>query len=100
MSGVSLELYDPTGIKEITQLYAPRLADLRGKTICELSNYEWQTARTFPAIRELLQKRFPDIKIIPYTEFPILNTYQDETEVLSQLLREKGCDGVIVGNAA
>ncbi|MFC1861813.1 hypothetical protein ACFLT4_05815 [Chloroflexota bacterium] len=99
MSGVALELYDPTGTIEIIQLHAPRLADLRGKTICELSYYKWETVRTFPAIRELLLKRFPDVKIIPYSEFPVLSIYQDET-ALRQLLSEKGCEGVIVGNAA
>ena len=100
MSGVSLEVYNPVGIVETTKVHAPRLADLRGKTICELSNYRWETVRTFPAIRDLLQKRFPDIKIIPHTELPFLDTYQDEPDVLAQALRENGCDGVIVGNAA
>ncbi|MFC1861805.1 hypothetical protein ACFLX6_00720, partial [Chloroflexota bacterium] len=42
----SIEVYDPTGTIEITQLYAPRLADLSGKTICELSNSSWEDRRT------------------------------------------------------
>ncbi len=94
----SIEVYNPTGTIEITQLYAPRLADLSGKTICELSNSTWEDQRTFPLIRELLQKRFPDLKIIPYTEFP--GIYGVEAEVLTKALKEKGCDGAIVGNAA
>ncbi|MFC1934362.1 hypothetical protein ACFLWC_04035 [Chloroflexota bacterium] len=94
----SIEVYNPTGTMEITQLYAPRLADLSGKTICELSNFMWEDRRIFPLIRELLQKRFPDVKIIPFTEFP--NIYGAEPDVLSEALREKGCDGAIVGNAA
>ncbi len=65
ISGASLEVYDPTGTIEMTELYAPRLADLSGKTICELSDLTWEDHRTFPLIRELLQKRFPDVKIIP-----------------------------------
>ena len=97
-SAVSLEVYDPTGTIEITELYAARLADLKGKTICELSDYEWEDYRTFPLIRELLQKRFPDLNIIPYTEFPC--TYGVKADVLSKLIKEKKCDGVIVGNAA
>ena len=96
-SAVSLEVYDPTGTIEITELYATRLADLNGKTICELSDYEWEDYRTFPLIRELLQKRFPDLKIIPYTEFPC--TYGIKADVLSEVVREKKCDGAIVGNA-
>ncbi len=98
MLGASLEVYDPTGTIEITELYAPRLASLSGKTICELSNFAWEDRRIFPVIRELLQRRFPDVKIVPYTEFPRM--YGVEADVLSKLLREKGCDGAIVGNAA
>lgn len=95
-SGISLEVYDPTGVTEITELYAPRLASLKGKTICELSNSSWESDRTFPFIRQLLQRRFPDIKIIPYTEFP----RNAQGDVPFELLKEKGCDGAIIGNAA
>ncbi len=95
---VSLEVYNPTGSIEITELYAPRLADLSGKTICELSHGGWEYSRTFPVIRELLKKRFPDARIVPYTEFPSIRDVQPD--VLSDLLKEKGCDGAIVGNAA
>ncbi|MFC1928763.1 hypothetical protein ACFLXX_04150 [Chloroflexota bacterium] len=94
----SLEVYNPAGTIEITQLYAPRLVDLSGKTICELSNLTWEDERTFPLIRELLKKRFPNVKIIPYTEFQ--DIYGMEPDALSEVLREKGCDGAIVGNAA
>ena len=98
VSGVSLEVYNPTGTIEITQLYAPRLDELSGKTICELSDLTWDDYRTFPRFRELLQKRFPDVTIIPYTEFP--GIYGVEEETLAKALKEKGCDGAIVGNAA
>ncbi len=94
---VSLEVYNPTGSIEITQLYAPRLADLNGKTICELNQGGWEGPRTFPHIRELLQKRFPDVKIVPYTEFPGIFTVTHD--VLCELVKEKGCDAAIVGNA-
>ena len=95
---ISLEVYDPTGTTEVAEHHASRLADLSGKTICELSDRVWEDFRTFPLIRELLQRQFPDAKIIPYTELP--NTYGVEAEVLSQALKDKGCDAVIVGNAA
>lgn len=65
---VTLEVYDATGAFEITKLHAPRLPDLNGKTICEISNNQWEARRTFPLIRELLQKQFPTAKIIPYDE--------------------------------
>ncbi len=95
---VSLEVYNPTGAIDVTEQHAPRLGDLSGKTICELSNLVWEDYRTFPLIREQLQRRFPDAKIIPYTEFP--GIYGVEADVLTKVIREKGCDAVIVGNAA
>ncbi len=95
---MKLEVFDPTGASEISELYAPRLANLKGKTICEIRTSDWESDRTFPFIRQLLQRRFPDIKIIPYTE--LLRTGEVTADVFSRLLKEKGCDGAIVGNAA
>ncbi len=97
-STTSVEVYDPTGATEAVEHHAPRLADLKGKTICELSDRVWEDYRTFPLLRELLQRRFPDAKIIPYTEFP--STYGIDADVLFKELKEKECDAVIVGNAA
>lgn len=95
---MALEVYNPTGAIDITRLHAPRLKSLQGKTICELSNRLWDDFRIFPRIRELIQKRFSDVKIVPYTEFP--NVYGVKEEILVEKLKEKGCDAVIVGNAA
>ncbi len=95
---VSIEVYDPTGTIEVTECHAPRLADLSGKTVCELSDRVWEDYRTFPLIQELLQRRFPNAKIIPYSEFP--SAYGVEGDVLRKVIKEKGCDAVIVGNAA
>ncbi len=95
---VTLEVYNPTGAFEITQLHAPRLGDLNGKTICELSNDSWQAHRTFPAVRELLQRKFPTAKIIPFTEFPQGNVGIDDDKT-ADLLKQKGCQAAIVGNA-
>ncbi|MFH1381993.1 MAG: hypothetical protein ABIH70_03780 [Chloroflexota bacterium] len=95
---VSLEVFNPTGMLEMVQEHAPRLDNLNGKTICELSHFGWESMRTFPYIRKLLKQRFPGVKIIPCTEFP--NIYGVDPAVLSRLLKEKGCDGAIVGNAA
>lgn len=93
-----VEVYDPTGAIEATESHAPRLEGLNGKTICELSDRVWEDNRTFPLIRELLQKRFSDMEIVPYTQFP--NVYGIKDDVLIKALKEKGCDAVIVGNAA
>ncbi len=99
ISGATLEVYNPSGTVEVSSRYAPRLDSLKGKTIAELSNFRWEAARTFPVIRELLQKRFPDLKIIPFNENPSIY-YGTEPEKAAEILKKKGCDGVIVGNAA
>ena len=97
-SVVSLEVYDPTGVVGVTERHADRLPDLSGRTICELSDLMWEDHRTFPLIREQLQERFPDTKIIPYSEFP--GIYGVEADVLTEAVKDRGCDAVIVGNAA
>lgn len=94
---VTLEVYDPTGAFEVTQIHAPRLDTLEGKTICELAvGGAWQWERTFPLIADLLQRAYPTATFIPHTEFPIgVNMPHQET---LDLLKAKGCDAVIVGN--
>ena len=101
MSMVQLEVYNPSGATEMVSSHAPRLDTLSGKTIAELSNAEWEYSRTFALIRELLQKRFPDAKIIPYTEFPQgTGTGGIGIDGIERLVKDKTADAVIVGNAA
>ncbi len=92
------QVFDPTGAMEITQLHAPRLDTLAGKTICELSNDSWQAHRVLPAVREQLKTRFPSAKFIPYTEFPQGNPGIDN-EKTAELVKAKGCQAVVIGNA-
>ena len=96
---ITLEVYDPTGAIEVTQIFSARLADLHGKTICELSNDSWEANRTFPAIRELLQRQFPTAKIIPYTEFVKGNRELESARDIGDVVVKRGCQAVIVGNA-
>ncbi len=96
-AGVTLAVYDPTGAFEVTQLFAPRIADLNGATICEISDNLWETQRTFPLIRGLLQKQFPTAKIIPYDKLPEATT--DAASKLGETVKKAGCQAVIVGNA-
>ena len=93
-----LEVYDPTGVMEISQIHAPRLDSLAGKTICELSNDTWQAHRVLPEIRKLLREKYPSAKFIPYTEFPQGNTGIDSEKAVG-LLVKKGCQAVVIGNA-
>lgn len=96
---VGFEVYSPAGAVETQSLYAPRLDTLEGKTIGELSDGMFESHNTFPRIRELLQARFPTAKIIPWTEFPSGLHTIDHDEI-ALLLKQRGCDAVIVGNAA
>ena len=93
-----LEVLDPSGVVEENDLYAHRLADLRGKTICELSNGGWEYERTFPKIRELLIKRFPDVKFVPYTKLPV-GINEINVPDIGDIVYKTGCDAVIGGNA-
>jgi hypothetical protein len=77
----------------------PRIANLNGKTICELSDYSFRGEEIFPIIREELRKIYPGIKFVEFTHFG--NTHgSTEAEVIRTLptmLKEHGCDGVISG---
>ena len=95
---VVLEVYDPTGSIEVTQLHAPRLPDLNGRTICELGNGKWEDHRIFPVVRELLKKRYPDIKIIPFTEFTYGYDIDDDT--VAAMVKAKGGEAAIIASGA
>jgi hypothetical protein len=94
----ALQIYNPVGVTEISNLHAARLSNLNGKTIGELSDGVWQHDRTFTELRKTLLKRFPELKIIPYTEFPVGD--EIDSAGIGQLVKSKGCDCVIVGNGA
>ena len=96
-SKFALQVYNPCGTIEVANVHVPRLETLSGKTIGEISDGIWEADRTFSEIRESLKKRFPDLKIIPYSEFPI---GQIDIEDIGDKIKEKGCHAVIVGNAA
>jgi hypothetical protein len=70
---ISIEVYEPTGAgaMAITNMFAPRLTTLDGKTIalmaCDAS--KWQTFRILPYVSALIQKKYPTAKFVPMTEF-------------------------------
>ena len=106
MNPVRLEVLNPTSRVTISAKNAPRLDTLNGKTVCELwATGHWAGEKTFPVIRELLRKRYPDVKFVPYTEFPFKErgfstreSYEAYFGKMDELLKPKGCDAVIVGN--
>jgi hypothetical protein len=99
---MQLEVFAPTGSSRDSNKfpYARRLPDLNGKTIGEISNRLWEADRIFPRIRELLKQRYPDIRFVPYTEFPSHADHLQDNEELPNQILAKGVDAVIGSSAA
>ncbi len=96
---VQLEFYDPSGAIEITQPHAPRLDGIAGKKIGFVTNEQWQAFRTLPLLKELFEKDFPGVEILPIDTFPQGNALIGE-EQTARLVKQSGVDAVIIGNAA
>jgi hypothetical protein len=83
---------------------APRLDTLNGKTIGEVYNHHFKGDQMFGLYRELLQQRYPGVRIIPYTELPASfvggdpATHRRVAQEVAALARERGCDALITGN--
>ena len=76
---------------------APPVADLNGKTICEIWNGRFKGDRIFPILNEELRKQYPDIKIIDHRTMGDSHGTNEREYVadLSNLLRQHGSDAVI-----
>ncbi len=96
---IKLEFHDPSGVLEVTQPFAPRLASLEGKRIGFVSNEQWQAYRMLPMLKEMLEADIPGITILPIDAFPQGNALIGEEETARQV-KKSGVDAVIVGNAA
>jgi len=100
-----LEIISPVGMESVAKsALAPRLDTIAGKTICETYNESFKGEYMFPVYRELFKQKYPGVKIIPYTEFPIsywkgTPTYQRQmASEIARLAKERGCDALISGN--
>jgi hypothetical protein len=85
----------------------PRLKTLEGKTICEIWNGGFKGNESFPILRGMLKERYPHIKIIPYTEFPLTSiaslgpeTREKVLGAVEEAILKSGCEAVITGNGA
>lgn len=96
---VKLEFFDPSGALEKARPHAPRLDTLAGKRIGFVSNEQWQAFRMLPLIKDMLEKDFPGIDVLPIDHYPQGNTLIGNAEV-ARLVKESNVDAVIIGNAA
>ena len=96
---VSLSFHDPSGAIEVKQPFAPRLATLAGKRIGFVSNEQWQAYRMLPRLKTFLETDFPGIEVLPIDTFPQGNAVIGSEET-AELVKRRGVDAVIIGNAA
>ncbi len=80
------------------------LDTLEGKTIGEVYNNHFKGELMFHTYRRLFKEKYPGVKIIPYTEFPIVYVGGDPATQrkialqVAALAKERGCDALITGN--
>jgi hypothetical protein len=69
---MGLEVFVPTDIAlDHNKLpYAQRFVGLNGKAIGKITNRASGADHIIPLNKESLKQRYPDKKIVPYTEFP------------------------------
>ena len=96
---IKLEFHDPSGALEVTVPHAPRLASLEDKRIGFVSNEQWQAYRMLPVLKEMLEKDFGKIEVLPIDAFPQGNALIGTEETAAQV-KQSGVDAVIIGNAA
>ena len=102
-----LAVVSPLGLAVVKSAgSAPRLDTLAGKTIGEVWNGVFKGNFTFPVLRKALQQKYPDLKIIPYTEFPHAPHSDNparQKEVADEVMaiaKRENCDALITGNGA
>ena len=97
---LTIETLDPCGSVAITQHFVDRLDTLDGKTIAFVTNDDWESARTFPLLEELITQKFSGVTIIREDNFARgVNDITKDNNGIAAVMKEKGVDGVIVGNA-
>ena len=81
---------------------APRIADLNGKTVCELWDAILRGDTIYPLVRAYIRRRFPAVRFVGYSEFGNFHGAREReiTAALPAKLRAHGADAAIVGVGA
>lgn len=90
-----MEVFDPSGVAQVTANFAARLHTLDGKRIGLVSNQMWQADRALAVLKEQLERRHPTATLV---HIPAKERIQSD-ELIDAVARE-GYDAVIVGAAA
>ena len=100
-----MRVISPEGLQLGTIGGASRHLDtLEGKTIGEVYNNHFKGEFMFQTYRRLFREKYKNVKIIPFTEFPIVYVGGDAesqkkiAKEIAALAKEKGVDALITGN--
>lgn len=100
-----MSVISPEGVPLNTAHRASRhLESLDGKTIGEVYNNHFKGELMFQTYRRLFKEKYPGIKIIPYTEFPIVYVGGDPVSQkqtakdIAALAKKWQVDAIITGN--
>ena len=95
----------PEGLPQgATSNVARHLDTLDGKTIGEVYNNHFKGELMFQTYRRLFKEKYKNVKIIPFTEFPIVYVGGDAesqkkiAKEIAELAKLKGVDAIITGN--
>lgn len=77
----------------------PRITDLTGKTVVELSDYSFKSEEIFPLLRVILHRKYPGINIIEYTKYGKTTGIKEDELIagLPEYLVANNADAVISG---
>jgi hypothetical protein len=101
MSEPEYKVVWPLGKSTTTMVNAkPRIGDLAGKTIGNLSHGGFRDDEIRPIVEETLSKRYPGIRFVPASAFGSIHGPTHGAQALAALaanLKKHGCDAVITG---
>jgi hypothetical protein len=100
-----LAVISPEGLpQEGARNISRQLDGLDGKIIGEVYNNHFKGELMFRTYRSQFGKKFSNVKVIPFDEFPIVyvggdpETQKRVAKEVAALAKQRGCDALITGN--